>query len=638
MAITDWTENTFETRADLLRATQAVVAPLLPRYTPAKSGIRTEAFGAHFDDRAAELEGFSRVMWAVGAAAAGGDAAAPVMAEVVANFVAGLDAGTDPASDGYWDVPDSCDQRLVEMAALGFCLFMSPQAFWEPLSTDARARAARWLYTINEVGIVDNNWLFFRVFVNLGLRAVGERHDMAATKAALDRIEEFYLEDGWYYDGTRSQRDYYIPFAFHYYGLIYSTVMAAEDGDRCERFRVRAARFADDFYAYFDPDGSALPFGRSLTYRFAQGAFWSAMAYAGLEGAERTAAGPVVSTAVIKRTVLNHLRFWAKQPFLNGDGTFSVGYAYPNLLMSEQYNSSNSPYWAFKTMLLLALPENSAFWQCPEAPESTGPRFLTPISSTGQIVVNDSFGHTYSLAAGQFSDWLREREGKYSKFAYSCAFGVSVSSSTTGLRHYAADSYAVFSDDGGANYIGPGVPAAHGFVDLAGAKAVWTRWQDNYHGQLSVQTWLVPPTGPDSPWHTRVHKVESRAAFDIIMAEGGFAVSSQRPERRPIRDSATAEGDYFLYADDGCALVRSPSGVSGIVSTAGLGESYQTLKPDPNTNLLFPRSVVPTVVRTITPGTHWISVQVFAMPKAAAGWATLWTSRPDVGRLVAALS
>ena len=49
--------------------------------------------------------------------------------------------------------------------------------------------------------------------------------------------------------------------------------MQDEDPEWAQRFKERATLFAQDFVYYFDEDGEALPYGRSLTYRFAQGRF-----------------------------------------------------------------------------------------------------------------------------------------------------------------------------------------------------------------------------------------------------------------------------------------------------------------------------------------------------------------------------
>ena len=180
-------------------------------------------------------------------------------------------------------MPRDRDQRLVEMAAIGLALLLVPHEVWEPLDGDAKDRLARWLDTINTLGIVDSNWLWFRVIVNLGLAQVGADHDEAAMNAALDRLDDFYLGDGWYSDGLTEQRDYYIPFAMHFYSLVYAKLAGDYDPRRAGIYTERAAAFAQDFVNWFAADGAALPFGRSLSYRFAQGAFWGALAFADLE-------------------------------------------------------------------------------------------------------------------------------------------------------------------------------------------------------------------------------------------------------------------------------------------------------------------------------------------------------------------
>ena len=85
----------------------------------------------------------------------------------------------------------------------------------------------------------------------------------------------------------------------HYYGLIYARFMAQEDPVSSQRFWERAARFAPDFLYWFEDGGRAVPFGRSLTYRFGQCAFFSALAFAGVEA---------LPWGVLKSRVLGSLR------------------------------------------------------------------------------------------------------------------------------------------------------------------------------------------------------------------------------------------------------------------------------------------------------------------------------------------
>lgn len=86
------------------------------------------------------------------------------------------------------------------------------------------------------------------------------------------------------------------------------------------------SRFAKDFIHWFAPDGSALPYGRSLAYRFGQAAFWSAYVFAGCKG---------ISLGVVKGILSRHLEWWSAQQITDRDGVLTVGYAYPNLIMQS---------------------------------------------------------------------------------------------------------------------------------------------------------------------------------------------------------------------------------------------------------------------------------------------------------------
>ncbi len=117
------------------------------------------------------------------------------------------------------------------------------------------------------------------MLIDLGLERVSVAFDHRKTLAYLEELEAFDLGEGWYRDGPVRRVDHYIPFAMHFYGLIYA-VLARGDEARKDRFRRRAQTFAGDIRHWFGPDGAALAFGRSQTYRFAAGGFWGALAFA----------------------------------------------------------------------------------------------------------------------------------------------------------------------------------------------------------------------------------------------------------------------------------------------------------------------------------------------------------------------
>src|SRR5699024_6189 len=154
---------------------------------------------------------------------------------------------------------------------------------------------------------------------------------------ALEKIDSFYLGNGWYSDGKNFQRDYYVAFAFHFYGLLYSRF--SKDA-HAEKFKKRAVRFSEDFIYWFDETGRSLPFGRSLTYRFAHVSFWVALILSDVY--EKTP----YSLGQIKKLILDHLCFWKEQPITaSANGNLSIGYGYSQQLLSEDYNSPGSPMW-----------------------------------------------------------------------------------------------------------------------------------------------------------------------------------------------------------------------------------------------------------------------------------------------------
>jgi hypothetical protein len=584
-------DNELRTRADLQQAVRDLFGPLKPYFSPDGARVRRGHTGALFDNHAAELEGFARPLWGIVPLAAGGGRFADWEL-----YRRGLASGSNPRHPEYWGEPRDSDQRLVEMASFGLALLLVPHEFWEPLDDQTRRQLAAWLATINRRKTPDNNWLLFRGIVNLGLAGVGAAHDAAAMHAALDRVEEFYVGAGWYADGPTVQRDYYVPFVIHFNSLIYAKLAADRDPARCARFRERGAEFAQHFVHWFDAGGAALPFGRSLAYRFAQGAFWGALAFADVEA---------LPWGVIKGLALRHLRWWRRQPIFEADRTLSIGYTYPNLNMAEQYNSPNSPYLALKFFLPLALPEEHPFWQAAEAPLPE----LPPVHQQPEAFMTfyrDRAGHNVvALTSGQYEPWIRHAGEKYAKFAYSTAFGFSVPVGRRGLNQAAADSMLALSDDGEYYRVRERSVETGNEHD-----ALYSRWRPI--PGVEVETWLIARP----PWHIRIHHL--RTDRPLWSAEGGFALDRSGDD--PITQAGAEQ------AEAGVASARYPAGGSGLRDLLGR-RSGRVLRVDPNTNLLAPRTVLPTLIAEHAPGEYWLACAVLAEP-SAPHWDKSWAQPP----------
>jgi len=593
--------NSLRSRADLQRVVSALWRPVAARLSRGGARARLGHTGAVFPDVAAELEGFARPLWGLAPLAAGGGA---VDWEPHRR---GLASGSDPGHPEYWgDAGGHKDQRLVEMAPIAFALALVPEQLWEPLDRTSRRNLARWLGQINRVALPDNNWLFFRVIVNEALARLGaEQADEAAQAAALDRLESFYLGEGWYSDGPTPRRDYYVAFSLHFYGLLYAALAGARDPARAGRFRERAALFARDFARWFADDGAALPFGRSLTYRFAQGAFWGALAFAGVEA---------LPWGEVKGLALRHLRWWAGRPIADNGGVLAIGYAYPNLMMSEEYNSPGSPYWAMKFFLPLALPDSHPFWTCVEA-RTAPPAQPVLMRHAGMIVCRDgASGQVFALTGGQQEPRIRHGAQRYAKFAYSTAFGFSVPAGDQGLEQGAHDSALALSDDNGHWRVRETCEETGATPEALYAR--WRPWPD-----VVVETWLLPRP----PWHLRVHRL--RAARPLWSAEGGFALD---------QSGATALGPGGgIGRGAAFAVVANAAGLSVVRDLAGQRQGT-VVRTSPNTNLLFARAAIPTLLDTHPPGEHWLLCAVLATTNLEEG-ARAWQHPPgseDLGRVV----
>jgi hypothetical protein len=593
------TKNSLRSRSDLQQAVRSLWQPLYSHYSPGGARIKLGESGFTFDTTAAELEGSARPLWGLAPLVAGGG-----HFDHWELYREGLINGTNPHHPEYWGQAQNRDQRLVEMAAIGLALALVPEQVWEPLEPESRTNLVVWLYRINEVEVVDNNWLFFRVLVNLGLAKVGAKHDMAATEAALDRLENFYLGEGWYSDGPVTQIDYYVPFAFHFYGLIYAKLNGDSDPARAARFRERAGLFAQDFAHWFTADGAALPFGRSLTYRFAQGSFWGALAFAGVEA---------LPWGVIKGLALRHLRWWARQPIFNPDGTLSIGYTYPNLNMAEQYNSPGSPYWALKFFLPLALPDSHPFWQAEELPL---PELATvkPQPQPGMLLCSDpERRHIFALSGKQYNHWARHGEAKYAKFAYSTAFGFSVSGGSYGLESGGYDNVLALSEDDRHYRVREEVIES----GLDG-NLLYSRWQP-WH-DVEIETWLTPVL----PWYVRIHRLQTSRL--LYSTEGGFAVS--------VSGNIRYDSPTNVIIQAGAALATYSTGWSGLreLNPGDVpNRNGHIYFPHPNTNLLAPRTAIPVLRGQHQPGEHWLACAVLGLPEAV-DYGKIWSAAPNLER------
>ncbi|WP_261806309.1 DUF2264 domain-containing protein [Lapidilactobacillus luobeiensis] len=507
----------------------------------------------HYDENQIQIEAFLRQLWAIGPLAGQHLVSAAdwdFYADAIVHSV-------DPADPAYWGKVQDFDQLLVEMTPLAVTLIETKAQFWDRLAPRDQQNIYRWLDQINQVQVHPNNWRFFRVLVNVAFLKLGLPVDQEKMTADQNLLDTFYLKDGWYFDGNPHQQDYYIPWAFHYYGLLYAHYMGQEDPQRAKRYRQRAIAFARSFKYWFDRHGVAVAFGRSLIYRFAQSAFWSACVFANVEA---------VPWAEMRTLLLGNLTDWSQRPIQKSDGILSLGYGYENFEMTEHYNGPGSPYWGFKTMIVLATAPQHPFWQAQTAPK-LGLHDQELIAPAKMIVTHQQDLNTQLYPADQLTGQLHCGE-KYSKLVYSADFGFSVSRGNDGIAQFAGDNCLAVAEVGTENFVSKQAELAYD----VNAQRIKHRWSPL--PEVLIES-IVVPLGP---WHIRYHRIQSQRALKYV--DGGFS--------NKIKNGH--ESDYqFDQIKQGLSF-HSTIGVTASVAYQGYHE-VTPIFTEPNTNLLFPNSL-----------------------------------------------
>ena len=474
-------------------------------------------------------------------------------------------------------------QIVVETASLSYYFGLHGKSIIQMLSPDDIDYLASWLLSVNDIDLPDNNWAYFRLLSNTALMLNGLPYSQNKIDEALASIDSLYLGNGWYRDGDTDQRDYYVSFAFHFYGLAYARL---HDGARSHVFLERAREFAPQFLAWFDAEGRSLPFGRSLTYRFAHVSFWAMFV---LSGAYR---GSVVSLPVVRGVIERNIQFWRTQRVCDSSGILSVGYGYQNLLLSEDYNAPGSPFWAFKTFTILEIPQGHPFWSAAPAPLPPADPHVIQREAGFHIVSAPWSCQKVAFSAFQSShdDALYHRQEKYGKFAYSSYFGFNLSRGSEPVRNVAIDSAIAFARDEQGPFIMRGDTDES--LQLPAYSVIRWHVQD-----CSVLTYLVP-IGPNV--HARIHEILS--ACPLVAYEGGFPLmcwdyKSDAPRIDGPR--AAIENEYGLCA------IRDLSG----------GRCGELVRQGPNTNLYScERNAVPALKARLDAGSHVLCSVVFGAP------------------------
>jgi hypothetical protein len=279
----------------------------------------------------------------------------------------------------------------------------------------------------------------------------------------------------------------------------------------------------------------------------------------------------------------------------------------------------------------LALPESHPFWQSEEEafPFNSIPE-VVPLKHPKHIMVRKA-GHTFLLSSGQECHYpMRAAESKYGKFGYSSAFGYSVPTGGYFVEAIGGDNMLAVSDDLGETWKVRRKALDARLENMECGPVLiskWFPWKD-----VTVETYLLPPTDETPSWHLRVHHVTSKRRLTTREAAFGLhGVSSEDERELHPMDGAMSEG---RQADCGEAVAVSRGGAVGIAEIyKPSSRQGNVVDEDANSNLTESRSVLPGLTMDIHEDSDiWVVTAVFAIPSTVEGykekWHIAWKSRP----------
>ncbi|MDN6967407.1 DUF2264 domain-containing protein [Oenococcus sp. UCMA 17063] len=557
-------DNPLRSKTDVKSLLVDILTPamdVLSRSTR-RGRFRISDSGAVYIQDKTEIEGFMRLLWGLGPFFSNYNNIDeyPEWYEVATQ---GILAGTNPVSKDYWGGDlGNYDQLFVEMGALVAFLYETKDKFWNTLSEMKQKEIIDWMDQVNYKVVPKTNWLFFKAMVNKFITDSGYKDNSSFVTECYRITNSHYLNNGWSYDGYKDQIDNYIPFAYQFFTLL-TVGLTNWKSDQAHLLKSRAKEFVPSYANWFAADGAALPYGRSLDYRFAQAAFWAAYAYAHVEMPSGYKIGD------IKHLLLNNLRWWFKQHIFTTDGLIPIGYTYPNMVFAEGYNGPASAYWALKTFIFYALPDDDPFWASKENDDFKFSKVKLELEPRMLIVHSKSGNEVQAFTAGQHSHEHAHGEAKYEKYVYSTTFGFSVPKGSVLLKQGAYDSTLAVSESD--NFWHTAFKYNEYKIHNNYIYSQWKPWNN-----VEINNFIVPLM----PWHIRIHQIDTEREMHV--AEGSFSAP----------DYGTDDQYEIKSTLDNSVFYKTKAGITGLV---GLSKelSVELAEPEPNTSLYFPKTKLP---------------------------------------------
>ncbi len=283
----------------------------------------------------------------------------------------------DPESPDYlgWE---NGSQTLVDAAYLVESFLRAYDALWVPLDDVTKARYINELTGLHRYAPPYSNWLIFVAMEEAFLLKVGATYDEYRIHVGLNKMEEWYVGDGWYADGQAFAFDYYNSFVIQPMYQEVVDVVRSTKGDayrllhrvgpndggerRAAQILERMQKFAVILERFISPEGTFPVFGRSIPYRMA-----TMQPLALLAWQQRLPQELHEGQVRAALTAVMHRMFDTRSNYNEG-GFLTIGFV-GNSAQSpvDTYTNNGSLYMASLAFMPLGLPADAPFWT--SAPE-----------------------------------------------------------------------------------------------------------------------------------------------------------------------------------------------------------------------------------------------------------------------------
>ena len=284
-------------------------------------------------------------------------------AKFKAETIQALSNAVDPSSADY--INFRTDAQPIVDAAYVVQGFLRAPNLWKALNETTQKRYIAEIKSLRNRTGAYNNWLLFTAIEEAWLLSVGEDYEPYRTMTAINKLNEWYVGDGWYSDGSSFSTDYYNSYVIHPMMIDILKVMVAKKKmaeAQLTKATSRAVRYAQITERMISSTGEYPPVGRSVTYRTAA---FQTLGQIALDQKLPTELSPAQVRCALTKVFEN---MYAGNQNFDAQGWLVLGFNGHQPEIADPYTCTGSLYMATLGFLPLGLPADNAFWTDIAAP------------------------------------------------------------------------------------------------------------------------------------------------------------------------------------------------------------------------------------------------------------------------------